>query len=153
MGISCFVAQSIRAAAFGPQLIKAGLEGGLTVLLAAAAYGQVAGCMSGGPMGKRLINRCKLKAADKIAENTDIVEGKPAALQKNIDELLLFKAIACIICMGIGHFIILWISSLGIVLPAYLGPMIVAALAVPLGPSCSCRRLSCIFLLILSLSR
>lgn len=117
------------AAAFGPELVKSGLEGGLTVSVAAATYGLVAGCMIGGPVGKRLMSRHKLKAADKFAENTDIVEGKLTPEQKNIDEALLFKAITyIIICMGIGHFIILGISSLGIVLPAYLGPMIVAAL-------------------------
>lgn len=116
------------AAAFGPELVKSGLEGGLTVSVAAATYGLVAGCMIGGPVGKRLLNHYKLVSKDKSVENQDIVEGKLTPEQKNIDELLLFKAVTyIIICMGIGHFIILGISSLGIVLPAYLGPMMVAA--------------------------
>ncbi len=116
------------AAAFGPELIKAGLEGGLTVSVAAATYGLVAGCMIGGPMGKKLLHRHHLKPADRKVGNHDLVEGKLTAEQKNIDEQLLFKAVTyIIICMGLGYFIIMGISALGIVLPAYLGPMIVAA--------------------------
>lgn len=116
------------AAAFGPELVKSGLEGGLTVSVAAATYGLVAGCMIGGPVGKKLLNRYHLKPADRGVENQDMVEGRLTAEQKNIDEQLLFKAVTyIIICMGIGYFIIMGISALDIVLPAYLGPMIVAA--------------------------
>ena len=116
------------AAAFGPELIKAGLEGGLTVSVAAATFGLVAGCMLGGPVGKRLMNRHHLKHGPKTVDNAEMVEGKLTKAQKNIDENLLFEAITyIIICMGIGHFIILGLNSLGIVLPAYLGPMMVAA--------------------------
>ncbi len=117
------------AAAFGPELVKSGLDAGLSVSVAAATYGLVAGCMIGGPVGKRLMHRWKLNGGDRSRDNTEMVEGKLTHEQKNINEILLFKAVAyIIICMGIGHFIILGISSLGIVLPAYLGPMIVAAI-------------------------
>ena len=116
------------AAAFGPELIKAGLDAGLSVSVAAATFGLVAGCMIGGPVGKRLMQRWNLKGGDRSADNTEMVEGKLTHEQKNINETLLFKAVAYIIvCMGIGHFIILGISKLDIVLPAYLGPMMVAA--------------------------
>ena len=48
--------------------------------------------------------------------------------EKNIDEYLLFSATCyIIIAMGIGHFIILGLSALNITIPAYLGPMMVAA--------------------------
>lgn len=117
------------AAAFGPELVKAGMEAGLSVSIAAATFGLVAGCMIGGPVGKRLLNRYNLKCHTSDAtDNSEMVEGKLTHEQKNIDENLLFKAVGyIIICMGIGHFIILGCSSVGIVLPAYLGPMMVAA--------------------------
>ncbi len=121
------------SAAFGPLLEQHGLEGGLTISIAAATYGLVAGCMIGGPIGRRLMTRYQLHASpdqyNRVVENAEIVEGKLTKEQKNIDEPLLFKA-ACyiIIAMGLGHYIILGVSMLGITLPAYLGPMIVAAI-------------------------
>ncbi len=118
------------AAAFGPELIKSGLDAGLSVSIAAATYGLVAGCMIGGPVGKRLLQRWNLKgpARSEDDDNTSMVEGKLTAAEKNINENLLFQAVAyIIICMGAGYVIIQRISSLGIVLPAYLGPMMVAA--------------------------
>ena len=120
------------SAAFGPLLVEKGLEGGLTVSVAAATFGLVAGCMIGGPIGKRLMARYHLRASDDqinhVVENPDIVEGKLTKEEKNIDEPLLFSA-ACyiIVAMGIGHFIILGLSALNITIPAYLGPMMVAA--------------------------
>lgn len=116
------------AGAFGPELIKAGVEGGTTISIAAATFGLVAGCLIGGPVGKRLLVKYNLKSTHPEAHNEDIVEGKLTKEQKNIDEKLLFSATTyIIICMGIGYFIILGVSALGIVIPAYLGPMVVAA--------------------------
>lgn len=120
------------SAAFGPLLEQHGLEGGLTISIAAATFGLVAGCMIGGPIGRRLLMRYNLKAStdqyERVVENADMVEGRLTKEQKNIDEPLLFKA-ACyiIIAMGIGHFIIMGFSAIGVTLPAYLGPMMVAA--------------------------
>lgn len=121
------------SAAFGPLLEQNGLEGGLTISVAAATYGLVAGCMIGGPIGRRLMLRYNLHATpdqyNRVIENSEIVEGKLTKEQKNIDEPLLFKA-ACYIAvaMGLGHYIIVGISALGITIPAYLGPMIIAAI-------------------------
>lgn len=119
------------AAAFGPELIKAGLDAGLTVSVAAATFGLIAGCMIGGPVGKALLAHYDLKSfrTKKTTDNAEMVEGKLTKEQKNINEYLLFSATTFIIvCMGIGYFIILGLNYLNIVLPAYLGPMMVAAL-------------------------
>ena len=120
------------SAAFGPLLVERGLESGLTVSIAAATYGLVAGCMVGGPIGRRLLQRYKLQASpDQLShavENAEMVEGKLTKEQKNIDEPLLFNA-ACyiIIAMGLGHFIVLGFNHIGITIPSYLGPMVIAA--------------------------
>ena len=120
------------SAAFGPLLVEKGLEAGLTASIASATFGLVAGCMIGGPIGKRLMARYNLKASEEqinhVVENPDIVEGKLTKEQKNIDEPLLFSATCyIIIAMGIGHFIILGLNAVNITIPAYLGPMMVAA--------------------------
>ena len=115
------------AAAFGPELVKAGAEAGVSVSVAAATFGLVAGCMIGGPIAKRLMHKHNLKSTSE-GENTEILEGKLTKDEKNIDENLLFNALMyIIISMGIGSFIILGFKKLGMVFPAYLGPMIVAS--------------------------
>lgn len=115
------------AAAFGPELVKAGAEAGVSVSVAAATFGLVAGCMIGGPIAKRLMHKYNLKSTSE-GENTEILEGKLTKDEKNIDENLLFNALMyIIISMGIGSFIILGFKKLGMVFPAYLGPMIVAS--------------------------
>ena len=116
------------AAAFGPELVKAGAEAGVSVSVAAATFGLVAGCMIGGPIAKRLMHKHNLKSTSE-GENTEILEGKLTKDEKNIDENLLFNALMyIIISMGIGSFIILGFKKLGMVFPAYLGPMIVASI-------------------------
>lgn len=116
------------AAAFGPELVKAGAEAGISVSVAAATFGLVAGCMIGGPIAKRLMHKYNLKSTSD-GENTEILEGKLTKDEKNIDENLLFNALMyIIISMGIGSFIILGFKKLGMVFPAYLGPMIVASI-------------------------
>lgn len=116
------------AAAFGPELVKAGAEAGVSVSVAAATFGLVAGCMIGGPIAKRLMHKYNLKSTSE-GENTEIVEGKLTKDEKNIDENLLFNALMyIIISMGIGSFIILGFKKLGMVFPTYLGPMIVASI-------------------------
>lgn len=116
------------AAAFGPELVKAGAEAGVSVSVAAATFGLVAGCMIGGPIAKKLMAKYDLKSSD-FKENTEITEGKLSKDEKNIDENLLFSALMyIIISMGIGSFIILGFKKMGMVFPAYLGPMIVASL-------------------------
>ena len=115
------------AAAFGPELVKVGAEAGISVSVAAATFGLVAGCMIGGPIAKRLMHKYNLKPTSE-GENTEILEGKLTKDEKNIDENLLFNALMYIIVsMGIGSFILLGFKKLGIVLPAYIGPMIIAS--------------------------
>lgn len=116
------------SAAFGPELVKAGAKAGLSVSIAAATFGLVAGCLIGGPIAKRLITKHNLKSSF-TEENTDILEGKLTKDEKNIDEHLLFNGLMyIIISMGIGSFITLGFKKLGLVFPTYLGSMIVASI-------------------------
>ncbi|MGL4425664.1 MAG: sodium/glutamate symporter, partial [Cetobacterium sp.] len=46
--------------AFGPVLEAAGATGAMSVAIASATFGLVAGCMIGGPVAKRLMSRYKL---------------------------------------------------------------------------------------------
>ncbi|MDY5779208.1 MAG: sodium/glutamate symporter [Succinivibrionaceae bacterium] len=116
------------SAAFGPLLEKYGLDAGLSVAVAAATFGLVAGSMIGGPIGKRLLEKYKLRALTGDISNNDMVEGKLTHEEKFIDEHNLFVSICMlIIAMGLGYWVIQGFNALNIILPGYLGPMLVAA--------------------------
>lgn len=114
--------------AFGPVLEKAGANGALSVAIASATFGLVAGCMIGGPIAKRLLLKHNLKSFDK----SKVVYADETLDEDNIQntsEATIFKSIVLIsISMGIGSFIGPFAKKFGITLPAYIGPMLISAI-------------------------
>ena len=114
--------------AFGPVLEAAGATGAMSVAIASATFGLVAGCLIGGPVGKRLMAKHNLDSPREIEMFLDGNEN-PSDTKILLNEDLLFRAIVYIVlAMGIGGFITPLAKNLGIVLPIYIGPMIVAAI-------------------------
>lgn len=114
--------------AFGPVLESAGATGAMSVAIASATFGLVAGCLIGGPVGKRLMAKHNLTSPREVEVFLDGNEN-PSDIKLLLNEELLFKAIVFIVlAMGIGGFITPLAKNLGIVLPVYIGPMIVAAI-------------------------
>ena len=114
--------------AFGPVLEAAGATGAMSVAIASATFGLVAGCLIGGPVGKRLMAKHNLDSPREIEMFLDGNEN-PSDTKILLNEDLLFRAIVYIVLsMGIGGFITPLAKNLGIVLPIYIGPMIVAAI-------------------------
>lgn len=114
--------------AFGPVLEAAGATGAMSVSIASATFGLVAGCLIGGPVGKKLMLKHNLSSPKEeefiLSEDEVSIDDK-----LNLNEDLLFKAIVYIVlAMGIGGFISPLAKNLGIVLPVYIGPMIIAAI-------------------------
>ena len=110
--------------AFGPYLEDLGATGATVVALASATYGLIAGCLIGGPIARRLLNKYNLKpkvddeSVNKLEEDTTPVGEKS-----------IFQAIVYIsISMGIGAFINPFLKEWGITLPAYIACMFVAAI-------------------------
>ncbi|WP_320047567.1 sodium/glutamate symporter [uncultured Ilyobacter sp.] len=114
------------AGAFGPVLEAAGAQGAMAVSIASATFGLIAGCVIGGPIGKRLMARHGLTSiSDEGAQHFEGVE-KPE--EEKITEGTLMNTVYLItLCMGLGTVISMLIKKAGIVLPIYIGPMIVAA--------------------------
>ncbi|AIW90061.1 MULTISPECIES: sodium/glutamate symporter [unclassified Treponema] len=117
--------------AFGPYLEERGVSGATVVAIASATYGLVAGCLLGGPIAKRLKDKhnlvCKevnAKDAQQQAENEETLAQKATMTEKSF-----FKA-ACMIgiSMGVGGLITPLIKKAGLSLPAYLIPMLIAAI-------------------------
>ena len=118
------------AGAFGPVLEEFGLDAGLSVSIAAATFGLVAGSMIGGPIGKLLLNRKKIKCENSSSQHS--VKSEDAYEDddpKAFGERGLFAAVVfLILAMGVGYFIILGLKRIDLVFSAYLGPMLVAAI-------------------------
>lgn len=114
--------------AFGPVLEAAGATGAMSVAIASATFGLVAGCLIGGPVGKRLMLKYNLVGHK---EEEFIVEGDSHKISHDkeiVTEDSFFKAVVLIvISMGIGGIVNTLAKKIGVILPAYIGPMLVAA--------------------------
>src|SRR5260370_32050843 len=106
------------ALAFGSTFEKMGVQGATTVAFAAAAFGITVAGLTGGYIGGWLIRRHRLKSDESGAART---AGAPAEAGS-----LLNTAIVLAIAMGAGSLVSAGIQSLGVILPVYIGSMMVA---------------------------
>lgn len=116
------------SAAFGPLLEQAGAVGALPAAIAAATYGLVAGCLIGGPVGSLLMRRNGLRGpVQQTGAAMPNVETAPSAGETS-HQTVMYATILVAVAIGAGTLLVNWLKDLGITLPAYLGPMLVAAL-------------------------
>jgi ESS family glutamate:Na+ symporter len=126
--------------AFAPQFEKAGVQGAETLAVAAAMVGIVAGGLMGGPLGTLLIVRNRLRAPRTPPEHTEpptpaaVLEGQlpgPAEAAppgESPRTFSLLKGVGIIlVTMWVGAWLSRGFESLGLILPAYIGAMMVAA--------------------------
>ncbi|MFI5445004.1 sodium/glutamate symporter [Polaromonas sp. UC242_47] len=116
------------SAAFGPLLEQAGAAGALPAAIAAATFGLVAGCVIGGPLGSLLMRRHHLQGpAAQPVEAPPHLSAGPETIETN-DRTVMYAIILVSLAIGAGTVLVNWLKDVGITLPAYLGPMLVAAL-------------------------
>ena len=116
------------SASFGQLFEKAGVDGALTVAVACATYGLVAGSLMGGPLGRWKIKKYNLKPHvtaedEKLGEPETVYLTKSEKLDSNT---FLDSFVLIIIATGIGTYITNAFAKIGINLPVYIGGMIVA---------------------------
>ena len=104
--------------AFGPTFEKMGVAGATTAAFASATFGIVAAGLVGGYAGGWLIRRHGLKPA---------AAGPQAGRHDESGGSLLTTVLVIGIAMGIGTLVSSAIESLGVILPGYIGSMVVAA--------------------------
>lgn len=115
------------SAAFAPVLEEAGLQNALTITLAAATFGLVAGSLIGGPTGKFLIEKYKLITGKEI-ENTEGIEKIEKGNEK-LDEKRIYSAVyQLLVSMALGSIISMLLKKTGLTFPASVGAMIAAAI-------------------------
>jgi len=115
------------SAAFGPELEKCGLAGGLSISVACATFGLIAGSVIGGPVGKLLLARHRISCKNQDSAYEGVPDNGSAAVHP-VTEQSLFRA-ALIISLAVlaGWLVIKWLAGMNITLPSYLGPMVAAS--------------------------
>ena len=117
--------------AFAPVFEMAGLAGAGELALAAATMGIVFGGLTGSPAATFLIKRRGLRSTvSSAAEIQAELETPQPALVVEVeqeDTPLIRNMVILALAMGIGSVVSLWIQSLGVTLPAYIGAMLIAS--------------------------
>lgn len=109
------------AAAFGPTFERLGVHGATAVALASATFGIAVAGLIGAYVGATLARRKKIGSSARPV---------PAAPGDMLEESQLMTAALVIgLCVGLGNLLSLGIERMGMILPAYIGAMIVAAVA------------------------
>ncbi len=127
------------ALAFGETFESLGLEGATSLGVAAAIFGIVAGGLLGGYAGGSLIRKHRLQPevdsgvvrAEDLAYHPAGDAAEPTRFAEERDEErspLLSNALAIAVAMGLGTLISGALQQAGLLLPAYIGAMICAAL-------------------------
>ncbi len=124
------------ALAFGETFEKLGVTGASTLGLASATFGITAGGILGGAIGGWLIRRYRLRSSSRVARYQPAAaepaaDPSPAAAIEEAGSersAALASVIALAVAMGIGTLLSAWFSSMGAILPSYIGAMIAAAI-------------------------
>jgi ESS family glutamate:Na+ symporter len=115
------------AAAFGGTFEKLGVQGATTVALAAATFGIAVAGLIGAYIGASLIGR--KRSAVREAQTTVQPRAAPGATAGAAPSSNLLTAVIVIgVCIGLGNLLSTAIERLGVILPAYIGAMIVGAI-------------------------
>ena len=118
------------SAAFAPTLEKEGLVGAAPIAITAAMAGIVAGGFTGTPVGTWLIEKFRLapSAGAASVESVDVLKSPPVIVDPDREDTPLIRnMIILAVAMGLGSVLSARIEAMGIVLPAYIGTMIVAS--------------------------
>ncbi|WP_188733035.1 sodium/glutamate symporter [Oceanobacillus neutriphilus] len=117
------------ATAFGTTIEDLGVDGALSIGLAAATVGLVAGGLIGGPIVKYLMNKYQLKPTE-TEEISDAAMGNVNQQATKINsKSFMMQVFIIVFCMALGTYLGDSFTALtGFVLPGYVGAMFVAVI-------------------------
>ena len=117
------------AIAFGGTFEKMGVAGGTAVAMASATFGIAVAGLIGGYIGGSLIRRKGLKPLPDGRGSEGVTEPRPSSRfgEQGSGDLLPIVVILGV-AMGVGNLLSLGMERLGLILPAYIGSMIVASI-------------------------
>ncbi|WP_374017658.1 sodium/glutamate symporter [Paenibacillus thiaminolyticus] len=113
------------ATAFGQTIEEMGIPSALSIGIAAATFGLIAGGLVGGPTVKYLLGKYNLKPTEAIEEAVDVKENA----QPIMTHTFFIQVLLITFCMAFGTYLgDLFSSATGFVLPGYVGAMFVAVI-------------------------
>ncbi|MFJ8262770.1 sodium/glutamate symporter [Rummeliibacillus sp. NPDC094406] len=113
------------AAAYGQTIEELGVSSAVTIGMAAATCGLVAGGLVGGPVVQYLVNKFNLKPSTEEMEEYIDNDEKPVEEKSFMHQVFLIT-----LCMAVGTYVGDFFTSLtGFVLPGYVGAMFTAVVA------------------------
>ena len=107
------------AAAFGDTFEKLGVHGAFAVALAAATFGIAVASLIGAYIGASLIGRKR---------GSGFAAARVAKVEAAHSSNLLTAVLVIGVCVGLGNLLSMAIERLGVILPAYIGAMMVGAI-------------------------
>lgn len=122
------------AGVFGPMLEDIGVHGALATAMTMSTFGLIMGGLVGGPVAGRLIAKYKLKGLSlkesfNNDDNCDTLVGDENKLEVHTTDSRFMKAFTILLfCMGIGSVVSELFKMRGIIVPPYLGSIIIAAI-------------------------
>lgn len=117
------------ATAFGTTIEELGVEGALSIGLAAATVGLVAGGLIGGPIVKFLINKHQLKPTETEELQNNSIEGLDGKEESVNSKSFMVQVFIIGFCMAAGTYLGESFTAItGFVLPGYVGAMFVAVI-------------------------
>ena len=117
------------ALSFGKTFEALGVNGATTLGVSCAMFGMTAGGLLGGFIGGNIIRSRDLRSQTIGVERHAVLAPVADEVEVETEEASLLQNIIVIgICMGLGSLIGAWFTSHEIVLPEYVGAMIVAAI-------------------------
>lgn len=122
------------AGVFGPMLEEIGVRGALATAMTMSTFGLIMGGLVGGPVAGRLIAKYKLRGRSIKEEftaddNCDTTVADENELEVHTTGPRFMKAFSILLfCMGIGSVISDIVKMYGIMVPPYLGSIIIAAI-------------------------
>ncbi|WP_373600308.1 sodium/glutamate symporter [Paraclostridium bifermentans] len=119
------------AASFGATVESLGVNGAVTIGMAAATFGVMCGGLIGGPISRYLIDKYKLKPIENEDNiNVSVEEVAGIKISDSFSSNTMIVQIAVIAsCMTIGSLVGTWFSNVtGVVLPGYVGAMFIAVI-------------------------
>lgn len=119
------------AASFGTTIESLGVNGAITIGMAAATFGIMCGGLIGGPISRYLIDKYKLTPNEnEINNNVSVEDVAGIKLSDSFNSNTMIVQIAVIAsCMTVGSVVGTWFSSVTkIVLPGYVGAMFIAVI-------------------------
>jgi len=113
------------AGAFGQTLEDMGIKSALSIGIAAATFGLVAGGLVGGPIVKYLVGKYNLKPT----ETEEVAAGTEEKVEPIETNTFFIQLLMITFCMALGTYLgDLFSSATSVVLPSYVGAMFVAVI-------------------------